>query len=605
MKVVLAFPPNQCNNWNAVSQHFDRLDGYIENGKVIWLGAGLKFYKQIDPDDNGHMGDPRMRARIMGYRVPILDDPGPRRPVVPGFDPRTSLPRANEAAVFERILSQYPDNLSREMHSDRYGYSMQVPEGYVIRRDFKDIMERLKSEMPAEGRRAKVQGLLRLDKSISPLYASTEFLNMGLDQRSSDKTSFAAMLKTRLRWSTIDKNAVEYEQEKLYGDKLFESLVNFLKLKPKALDKQLFEEETARFQAKRQARSEALKMVSLRRGEPGYLHLDAKTQRKMKSLEPKNASALQTIVTMEDEILFALGPVVGYLTRCIMRDKPSSVYVHNGTTFADLQNFIREYAANPAAYWESDLTQQEKGMSGAYVRMVERIFELYSIPDEYIVRYNKLALTTKANGVVLGIMTFSGQPFTWFVNTFGNMARISVKYDIQPGEPSCWTGDDSLAFRPLNNNVGWLEWESIERAVEKVEVYDHRGSFISLIVTKGEVFKSPSLLLRKLKIASSIGMMKEVVHGYSLDWLTVYTLREKLLTILNHEELEDLNVLSNMMFNMRRREKVEPKFAFDKYPMVEHEYTADWTFHHEAVVEDKELFEIVSQAEQFLNEEDL
>jgi len=357
------------------------------------------------------------------------------------------------------------------------------------------------------------------------------------------------------------------------------------------LDKQLFEEETARFQAKRQARKEALKTVSLARGEPGHIHLGAKTQRKMKSLEPKNASALQTIVTMEDEILYALGPLVGYMTKVIMRDKPDSVYVHNGTTFADLQQYIRTFANEPQAYWESDLTQQEKGMSGAYVRLVEKLFELYSIPDEYMNRYRKLAFSTKAHGVILGIMTFSGQPFTWFVNTFGNMARISVKYDLQPAEPSCWTGDDSLCFRTLNIRVGWLEWEPIERAVEKVEVYDHRGSFISLIVAKGEVFKSPSLLLRKLKIAASLGLMKDVVHGYSLDWLSVYSLKDKLIGLLNSEEMEDLNILSSMMFNMRRREKVSPRFAFDKYLAVEHEYTADWTFHHESVAEDSELFE--------------
>jgi hypothetical protein len=293
----------------------------------------------------------------------------------------------------------------------------------------------------------------------------------------------------------------------------------------------------------------------LPRSEPDYGYvLTAKAQLKLKSDEIKDASPLQSIMIANDEYLYKFGGMGVYLLKKLLQHVPESVYVHAGKSYADMLSWTYNYASKVDGYWESDLTLQDMSMTGAYVTLLECMLRHFEIPEHLVEGYSKYKKTLILNKVLTGIMTFSGEILTWIKNTFGNMARVSLKYDLRPGEPSKWSGDDSLVYRDLAIKPTYKTWQSVDRAVEKVGFYSERGSFCSFIECKGKVFKNPDLMLRKLLAAMERGKIDDVINGIFIDWLTIYNLQDRIFDCLTGPgELEAHNILSNVVFNARRK----------------------------------------------------
>jgi hypothetical protein len=556
MRIILAFPPHECNNWEQVKHHY-QISGYVDGSEIVEIG-GAKFYKQLDVVA-GEAAHPMVKLRTLGYRT-LVDEPVSvtEAEVAPVSLPTSNI-RAIQADYLEDVTSKIRERFSRELWSDRYGYSHQAPDEYMWRMDADAVIESMAPKgywLGDKQRRAMRRLMQEKSPEANPLMFKPLAINLGLLQNSKDQTSFASMIKERVRRSTLILNELEFKNEREYGLNLWASLKTFLMWGEKVpFNVDEFGACTAEFEARRQSRSQALQKASLPRSEPDYGYvLTAKAQLKLKSDEIKDASPLQSIMIANDEYLYKFGGMGVYLLRKLLQNVPDSVYVHAGKSYADMMSWTYNYASNVDGYWESDLTLQDMSMTGAYVTLLECMMRHFEIPDHLVEGYSKYKKTLILNKVLTGIMTFSGEILTWIKNTFGNMARVSLKYDLRPGEPSKWSGDDSLVYRDLAVKPTYKTWQAVDRAVEKVGFYSERGSFCSFIECKGKVFKNPDLMLRKLLAATERGKIDDVINGIFIDWLTIYNLQDRIFDcLIGPGELEAHNILSNVVFNARRK----------------------------------------------------
>jgi len=190
------------------------------------------------------------------------------------------------------------------------------------------------------------------------------------------------------------------------------------------------------------------------------------------------------------------------------------------------------------------------------------------VPEDIIDAYVEDKLDKQTARMHFGLMTFSGEIFTFLANTLGNIARFVAKYDVTPGERGKFGGDDLLMYRRFAIRPSWSDWVHMDRAVEKVQVYPDRGSFVGFLESQGWVFKDPEVLLRKLEVHVERGKTKDVLLGYTLDWLTIYRLGSWAPILLTGHELECLSVLSNILFNSRRQLGYQKAINWAAFPVT-------------------------------------
>ncbi|UQS94383.1 MAG: replicase [Bramycfau virus 6] len=569
LKLVLAFPPGDCKNWNEVKHHFKEIHGYLDGAKFVPLG-GTKLYRDIDHNDEGHQGHPYMALRTRGYRYAKIEDPKIPDVSIPIPKIRTKLVMGSESEYTEYVNQQVRDRFSREIWSNKLGYSIQAPEGWKMRRDWQRVLTENASFTVKKGlslvkaKRVLMKEYAALPDALNPLKYDMSLVNWGLLQSNADEVSYAAMLVERVRRSTYEENKRELALETPYGDYLWTSFSDYCGwTKPEKFDPELFEKCDAIFTARRAARSEAMKKMGLARADPDFgPMIIAKTQFKLKSTDIKDASALQTTLTMDDEYLFKFGKIGVYMLEKLIDILPPYVYIHAKKRFADTAAFVEQYYEGP--YWESDLKQQEQSMRGGYLHFFKRLMAHLAVPGEYIDALSEMKLNTKVGKMTLALMTASGEIFTWIYNTFGNGARIAAKYNLKKGMAMMLTGDDSLVNQDLKVRADWKFWEKFDHATEKSSFSEDRGTFAGYVIKKRMIFKNPELLLRKLMVANHMGKMKDVIHGYFLEWLTIYSLSDNLYDVLTDREMQAHNILSNKLFNARRLFKVNAKFGWDK-----------------------------------------
>jgi len=507
---------------------------------------------------------------------------------------RTSIPKSFRQDMREYFRAGLVERYQREAWTDRYGYTQQFPDQPMRLHNWQEVLDKevkrtiKTTKAPIVERRLR-RSYLNMPIDENPLWFKPDLLSLGALQKPSDNASFALMLKERLRKEPRHVNVLEYRSEEAFGMHLWSHLKRYMKWNNAfPLDLNMWEDAHGKFEARRAALSASTKSNNVSRHEPNDLvRIYAKSQLKLKSNEVKTAKALQTIVIHSEQYVHKFGPTGVYLLGCLLKHKPESVYIHAGQSYQDMMDWTSKHAPAPPEYWESDLEQQEKSMSGAYVTLFSKVLEHFGVPRDIIEAYIDDKLDKKTARMHLGLMTFSGEIFTFLANTLGNMARIAAKYDLKPAERGKFGGDDSLCYRRLQVNPRYSEWEPQDRAVEKINVYHTRGSFVGFIEQQGWVFKDPELLLRKLEVNVERGKTKDVLLGYTLDWLTIYRLGDFASVILTPFEMECQSVLGNILFNSRRKLGYQKIINWHAFPVVlfnnQTNYARYWDALHEAV----------------------
>jgi hypothetical protein len=127
------------------------------------------------------------------------------------------------------------------------------------------------------------------------------------------------------------------------------------------------------------------------------------------------------------------------------------------------------------------------------------------------------------------------------------------------------TGDDVLALlKALLERMEWQKWKQYDRVEEKPIERSGRGEFASYVVSQGRIFRNPVKLWRKLDIANQRGKLSDMVHGYFLEWMTIYCLRDELINLLTEEEMMYHVRLTRFLFNVRKESGVNASFVYDK-----------------------------------------
>jgi hypothetical protein len=582
MKKVWCVPPAQFKNFEDVKHFHKDVVGYLDNGEVVLYGGSSEYYGQVNPDDEGHQGDPRIRNHVLGHRVrkPLRDvnvaDVEPR-----GEKLRTKLPRTTKRIFEETINDTILPKAILERFVPGEGYTNQIAEGYVPVRNADVIFENPKQyiNVPGATGRQLRRIIASLPKEDSPLYVKEQELAWAKFQDRSDSASFRLMLQERIGRTDAESNAISIAREKQYGIELWESLKTFLQLPERVeFDREHYERCAARSEERRAERTNALKRAGLVRGEPGYVNVSAKHQTKLKSVEEpaKEAKALQTIVTFSDDVLKELYGL-DYAQEKFLSLFPPDVHMHIGKTSKDLADIVAS-EVDCEVYWESDLTQQEKGMTGAYVTLMDLILEYLHVPEYQRKLFYEMQANTQIGDMVFALATLSGQKGTSFKNGIGNMARIANAYDIRPGEKSLWMGDDVLVFRELLRKIVSQNALMYEKAQEKIIVRREYGTFISHVIKKGKVYKDPVLMLMKIIVNASIGKMRDLIHGYLLEWLQMYQNAEENMDLFSELEMDAYNVLSNLMFNARRDLKVDKSFGMDRLSVADQHIVVVYEF---------------------------
>ncbi|UQS94373.1 MAG: replicase [Brapardiv virus 3] len=569
VKIVLAGPPGKLKNRGFVEERWkDRVnfdEDYIDPDCVQLRGGGKLKYT-----DPAYVDSPDFKVHIVEHEEPIVREAPIREHLVIAPAVRTHTLKASLNEKMEVHDSQVLFKTFREL-SYKGEYSNQLPDVYLFRKDVKQVLNNFYSNRRKKSfeqvlrqtvpRRERAKHLKYFDEhpNEDPRRFLPRALSWGLDQKSSDNVSFSLGVLQRINFSTEEKNWAEYRAEGQYGEALWMAMKHYLGWHDAVpWDQMDYDLAVQKFQNRRAERSEALKRMALNRSDPDFEgFLTAKTQWKLKEAVKKPAKPLQTIFVTADRYIFKMGPLGIYMLEKILERAPPYWYMHAKKTMDDFELWAARLP-DDAEWVINDLVGQDQGMSGGYVQMFVRCMEHFNVPTDLIDYYVNSKLDFKTRTAVIGIMTLSGEIFTYLLNTLGSTSRECLKFNLQPGVPMANGGDDTARLGTMNTALDWSSWEQFDKCDDK-RYQSTRGEFVSFIVTKGRVLKNPEVLWLRLMGQIERGNLDNCYLGYFEHWARSYRLREELHSIYNENEMEYHNLLTNFFMNGQKYTSVANK----------------------------------------------
>ncbi|UQS94371.1 MAG: replicase [Brapardiv virus 1] len=569
VKIVLAGPPDKLSNRGFVEERWkSRVDfdnDYLDPDEVTPRGGGKLRYDGLYSEAYD------FKVHIQEQPEPVAREEGVREVQVREVACRTHTCRANEAEKIEFHNAQVVDRVFREL-SYKGEYSNQLPDTYLWRKDAPEIVAKFfrRSSKKQEAHKY-FKGKMKL-KERSKFYRYWDahpgedprrFLpravSWGLSQSSKDNVSFALGVIQRINFSTKEANWSEYRAEAEFGDALWHALKHYANWHTPVPWSQFdYDVAVQKFQDRRASRSEAMQKLSLPRSDPDFTGmLTAKTQWKLKDVVKKPAKALQTIFVTADKYIFKMGPLGIYLLDKIMEHAPKHWYIHAKKTMTDFELWAKTLD-DDCSWVINDLVGQDQGMSGGYVRMFTNLMEHFNVPSDLIEFYVDSKLDFKTRVAVIGIMTLSGEIFTYLLNTLGSASRECLKFALQPGVPMANGGDDTARLGGVQTAHDWALWEQFDKCEDKRYI-SQRGEFVSFLISKGRVVKNPIILWLRLQGQIERGNLDNCYLGYFEHWARAYRLREELHDIYDEEMMEYHNLLTTFFMNGHKYSNVAHK----------------------------------------------
>jgi len=550
LEIYLSGHPDDMKNWDFVKQFHDvsQLTRYIEPDQKR---AGARLTRD-DP------------AYLEAYDFwPYIDETEefiPEEPLFPGmrlYEPKlpTYLPVEDRRGFIENYKQHQRERYDWEL-SMRGEYSDQLPDGYQRRKDAVEVMKRL-AALQGGSRKSnwrEVERMLRKKHpSENPTLYTTELTNEGLDQKARDHVSFLAAFQQRIRFSTVEANLMQMQDQSAFGMLCWTKFKEYMGWNtPIPWDQYQFDLANQAFQVRRGERSQALKKQSLNRTDPNFgMMLTAKTQWKLKDRLAGPAKPLQPVMIHSDSYLFEFGPSGVYLLEMLMANKPDYWYFHAKKTPEDLQDWCQRSFANDNVFEMNDQKGQDQSVQGWAVVFFSELLNHFSFPNDFIERFKKDKTTKELNGKVLGIMTDSGEVWTYLINSTSSSARECAMFNLRPGHPMAGGGDDIMRRPAGGVTEEYRSVEHLDPSIDKRYVSE-RGDFCSFILKNHRLFKDPIILLKRFMGKVAMGKAEEAVLGYSLLWSFNYNQGDSLVECLDEEELTAQQLLNRQMFNLKK-----------------------------------------------------
>nr|AQM49927.1 replicase [Agaricus bisporus virus 5] len=572
--LVMAGPKSKCVNFDVVKKHYksDAWDKFIDPDQKLNVGG----HAMLSRDDPAYVDSANFRKFINDPKAVKVIDHEILERRVEERKIKTHLATADETQLLEKTLQLIGDRYERELSWNDV-FSEQFPDEYVTRADAGRIRKRMVDKVKLSkrlngsqaSREVEMELRITLDKD-NPLKYQPKAVNIGQYQKVTDEVSFKAGIKQRIRRADFFENDEDRKRNLIYGTHLLSRLKENAGWHiPIPFDQLLYEECVQEFSERRAARSQALKKSSLNRADPDYVDsLWAKSQLKLKDEIPPDAKPLQMIFLKSDEYLFKLGAVGVYMLKQILKHAPANVYLHAKKSFQEMSDWFATYDPCSGRYCDIDIKGYDGTQRGASLVMEEGLLRHFNIPEDLIEFYVHDKLDAHTRSIHIGLMRLSGELFTWLFNTMHMWARTVTKYAVEPGEPACYSGDDTLLFNDYQVRNDWLQWEGFDVCEEKKHVVG-KGSFCSWMIVNGLVVKDPVILFLRFQAAVERGKLLDVVDGYGLEFLTIYSKSDTLYQLLDEDQLEYANALGRIFFNLHRKYGIRTKLKFDKVDITQ------------------------------------
>jgi hypothetical protein len=564
---VYAGPPSKLANGKFLFDNgfkFDKIKGYIDPDAPPGVITG-GFHGQLSRDDPAFKDNPQFLTHVIPMPRVILPEPTLPFHVPLDYKLTTHLPVESRSSWLESQHSQIKDRSVREL---TFGplFSNQFPDEYLLRHDADFIMKKQWSKLEPNQRKqiGNLQDYRRkLEKKAphtNPLRYNPILMNFGQLQASTDLPSVLAGIQQRIRFGTLEANKFAYENKTdVFGPALFEGFKKAFGLGlPVPFDTVHFEDCIIRFSQRRAERPAALKKAALPRSEPDFKNwLTTKSQWKQKDPHPPNAKPLQTILLHGDENLFMLGPVGIYVLDKIKELCPPHILLLAKTSFEELNNWCKTYVPyDPNEnHFESDITGFDANCDHNTVKAFELFLRHLNIPEEYIHFFIDSKSSVMTQWGVHLFATFSGEIFTWLINTFKTISRRHTKSNVPWGLPQAYTGDDEWLSRTCPDRPQWSTLKQYDGSEEKV-IERPIGSLASFYLTPDGAFKDPEILLRRYIVGIQRGKLADIHAGYYLEFQTIFNKGDLLYRYLTEEQMTCQQLLASEIFNASRRYKV-------------------------------------------------
>jgi hypothetical protein len=235
------------------------------------------------------------------------------------------------------------------------------------------------------------------------------------------------------------------------------------------------------------------------------LFLKSETKKKPGVIGGK-AKAGQIVTTFPLSKTLRDAPFARYIELAVTTLLPQSTYLHN-VPVSELRSWHREFwRSGPTT--ANDYTAWDRGRNKVFLHFDVYLFRSFGLPEEYIENYIEEKLCTRFYGGPMPPMQFSGDRWTWLLNTLSNMAYTGATMKhrtldkIPYGTPACFSGDDSLVLGDMVDDPDF-PYECFP--MEAKPVHSHVGEFCGFRFDTGGVHIASKGLYQRARIAFEQG----------------------------------------------------------------------------------------------------
>jgi hypothetical protein len=234
---------------------------------------------------------------------------------------------------------------------------------------------------------------------------------------------------------------------------------------------------------------------------PDFTRLFLKSQVVKKlSKRGRAASAGQTVATFPKPRVFEDAVWATYFSSVAEEWRLPTTYLHD-RPITDMLTWYRRYWS-PGPITASDYTAWDSSCDHVFAHFNAWLLHRAGVPNDYIDGFLSRKFNTRSYLGPMLPMQFSGDRWTWTMNTHGNAALTGHSFDCPSGTPAAFSGDDMTLLGNWENSANfksssWLMAPKLER-----------GSYLDFCgFTFGgsSPYVSPDVLLYRATVALQSG----------------------------------------------------------------------------------------------------
>jgi hypothetical protein len=239
--------------------------------------------------------------------------------------------------------------------------------------------------------------------------------------------------------------------------------------------------------------------------DPTFVKLFLKSQR-IKKLEKANSPAVkgQIVTDMSHIKLFRDAVWALYLEKKLMQTRRPGVYLHCRSPFARMVEWYKRYWPKGSVTY-TDYTGWDTNVDEGFTLFYASWMRSHGVPTAVVTRYVYERHNSRSFLGPMPAMQFSGDRYTWLLNTVGNMALTGLLFDIKANQVAAFSGDDSI----LAGDPSFTEPEDLRFGFQPKVTRGFTGEFCGFMFGHDVLHVSPSVLLHRGTMALEDGRRDE------------------------------------------------------------------------------------------------